>query len=152
MRHLLWSIVVAPVMILVMGACSHPEGEMADFKEISNDGWAYGDTIAFALPADTLPEARRLALAVRHSASYPYANLWVEVTVPAGDTAWVDTVNVRLADRYGRRLGRGAGVSFIKVDTLPSTYTLVDTASVFVRHVMRVDTLPDVEQIGILAL
>ena len=60
-----------------------------------------------------------------------------------------DTINVPLADDFGRWYGRGVGVSFATIDTLPGSYTLLRQRPVYVRHIMRCDTLGDIEQIGL---
>lgn len=139
--------------VLLLFACGKSDKTAnAAFCDISGQRWAYGDTIRFDLPPDSVCESGRLAIAIRHSASYPYANLWLEVTGPANDSVYVDTINIVLADKYGKRLGRGMGVSFLKIDTLPRAYFLADSTRILVRHIMRVDTLTDIEQLGILPL
>lgn len=139
---------------VLYGCSSYDGSDNARFEEIPAEGWAYGDTVVFDISPDSVVETanseRRLALAVRHNSAYRYANLWVEINVNDGDTIYIDTLNVRLADKHGRRLGRGSGVSFIKVDTLPRVFAR--PSMVGVRHIMRVDTLLDVEQIGIVPI
>lgn len=141
------------VIVLFMAGCTKEEvPDGASFQNVSKDGWPYGSTLKFAASADTLADAGKFAVSVRYSGAYKYANLWLEIIVPTKDSTYVDTINVKLADKYGRPLGRGAGVSFIKIDTLPRTYLNVDSGEVSVRHVMRVDTLYDVEQVGLLRI
>lgn len=140
------------ILQLLVTACSLSESDGASFKNISSEGWVYGDTLVFPIRADSMQASNRLALAVRHSAGYRYANMYVEVSVPQKDTVLVDTVNILLADKYGRRLGRGNGVSYLKIDTLPRIYDLGDSVTVNMRHVMRIDTLQDVTQIGVFVL
>lgn len=138
---------------ILLAGCSAPSvPASADFKNISTEGWAYGDTLRFDVPFDSIARSHQFAVAVRHSSSYKFANIWLEVAVETPDTVFVDTLNMRLADRYGRRTGRGTGVSYIKTDTLPRLYMLADSAKVSVRHIMRIDTLTDLEQIGVIAV
>lgn len=61
-----------------------------------------------------------------------------------------DTVSVELADIYGTWLGSGLGTSFQRRVTLNPAFTVADSARVRVRHVMRVDPVPELEQIGII--
>lgn len=141
------------VAVAAMVSCTAPgKPVQSDFSEIPASGWAYGDTVTLVVPPDSMVADSRLVVAVRHSASYRYANVWLEITVPRGDTVFTDTVDVVLADKFGRRLGRGSGVSFMKVDTLPRTYHLTDTTVIGLRHIMRVDTLSDIEQVGIIVI
>lgn len=144
---------ILPLLVLFLSACSVETNSenAAIFSDISQSGWAYGDTVKFSAPTDSFA-CCKLAVAVRHSSAYKYANLWLEVSVDENDTCLVDTLNVVLADKYGRRTGRGFGVSFIKIDTLPHIYNMTDSSRIFLRHIMRVDTVSDLEQIGIIAL
>lgn len=149
MRHLLAAVAA---FALLCAAC-HPEvTEDAEFHSIGAHGWAYGDTLEFESEFSDSIVSARLAVAVRHSSAYIFENLWLEVSVPpvAGDTVGItDTVNVRLADSYGRWLGRGSGVTYVRVDTLPGRYIVRRGAPVRVRHIMRVDTVEYLEQIGL---
>ena len=55
----------------------------------------------------------------------------------------------RLADVYGRWHGQGFGASYQFSRPFNTGVTLVRGDSVTVRHIMRVDTLRGIEQIGI---
>lgn len=146
---------IAAVMMFGIIACRPEITEDSEFHAVPARGWAYGDTLTFEPGlSDSIVEGR-LAVAVRHSSAYIFGNLWIEVTIPPapGDSvAEVDTFNVVLADDYGKWLGRGSGVSFVKVDTLPGRHAIERGRNVAVRHIMRVDTVTDIEQVGIIFL
>lgn len=150
-------------MAAALTACKPEFDDHSAFCALPADGWAYGDTVAFEVRKAAAPSHGRLALVVRHTDSYAYGNLWLEVSYPqrgtvrpdsvaaAADTLVRDTVNVVLADDYGRWLGRSSGVSHIVTDTLSAAYEYSDSlARVYVRHIMRCDRLPDLEQIGVI--
>lgn len=147
---------VATCCVLLLSGCKEPAPltEGASFKSIEADGWAYGQAYEFnPAPAFTEPDGTaRIAIAVRHSDAYLYSNLWLELAtpVPGTDSLKLDTVNVPLADVYGKWLGRGVGVSYVTSDTLPGRYAFDDELPARVRHIMRVDTLKDIEQIGLI--
>lgn len=148
------SVIALCCAAVLLAACSH-SGEDADFRSVDFHGWAYGDTLSFTPCSEKTSTLGRLAVVVRHSASYVYSNLWLEITVPpaAGDTVgFVDTLNIRLADDSGNLLGRGSGMSVVKIDTLPEHFLLDASKNVTLRHIMRVDTLEGIEQAGILFL
>ncbi len=148
MRNLL--IVILSVFIAV--SCSLPR-EQGNFVSVGADGWRYGDTVSLAAaPADSTDSIARgvLALAVRHTDAYEFSNIWVEVSYLGVDSLQRDTFNIRLADDFGRWLGTGIGVGFQKVDTLSRNFTFNTRIPVSVRHIMRADTLPDIEQIGLI--
>jgi gliding motility-associated lipoprotein GldH len=141
---------ILPLAALVAVSCESNPHETAQFHAIDADGWAYGDTLSFRSEcADSIFNGR-LALAIRHTNAYVYSNLWLEVTSPQDSTNSVDTINVQLSDAFGRWYGHGSGVSYVVTDTLPGRYTIPVDKPVSVRHIMRVDTLNDLEQIGII--
>lgn len=148
MRNLLIVILLA----LFVAACSVPQ-EQGSFVSVGADGWRYGDTVSHIVvprdSADTLVTGT-VAIAVRHTDAYGYANIWVEVSWLGADSLRRDTFDVRLADEYGRWLGTGIGVGFQKVDTLLRGVKVRAEQPLEVRHIMRVDTLPDIEQIGLI--
>ncbi len=152
MKYLLT--LVAAFALLCVG-CQSEVSDVADFRSIDSAGWAYGDTLEFVPElSDSLVDTR-LVVAVRHSSAYLYENLWLEVSLPPqpGDSIGIaDTVNVLLADSYGRWLGRGSGVSYVKLDTLSSYYHVLRGDTIRIRHIMRADKVQNLEQIGIVFL
>lgn len=134
----------------VMAGCSQPDGSYAAFTTIHNGVWPYPDTLFIEPSLPDSAAAGRLAVAVRHTNGYEYRNLWLEISTPMPDTIVADTVNIELADDYGRWYGHGIGVSYVTTDTLPDRYCLTRGRAVRVRHIMRVDTLRDIEQIGLI--
>lgn len=143
----------ALAVVVAVTACSGADDTGADFRAVSTDGWAYGDPLSFTPDMPDSVATGSLAVAIRHTSAYIFSNLWLEITVPpAPDDSLqrVDTVNVTVADDFGSWLGRGAGVSYMKVDTLPGSYTLTRGCPISVRHIMRVDTVCDLEQVGII--
>ncbi len=147
-------VAVTALLVVCLGACAPRHNNYSSFATVPSAGWAYADNFEFMPRFNDSVATGRLVLAVRHSANYPYANLWVEISTPgnplAGAASVKDTVNIRLCDSGGRWLGRGLGASLQKADTLPSVVTLADSVPVRLRHIMRVDTLDDIEQIGLI--
>lgn len=143
MKHLLW----IPLLCLLAGACSN-SGEWSSFRSPEAAGWAYAHPLVF----DSVPAGKSgtLVLSVRHAASYPFSNLWVELSASRADSVlWRDTLDVCLADALGSWRGRGSGASLQVSDTLARAFT-PDSASVLsVRHIMRPDTVEGIERIGI---
>lgn len=135
-------------------ACGHKERDYSSWAEIPEAGWAYGDTLTL-IPADsTLADndslvTRRLTLGVVHSSSYPYSNLWLEVTYHSPGHMHRDTVNMTMADIYGRWLGSGFGTSYQREITISPRAEIDLTRPVEIRHIMRLDTLPAIERVGI---
>lgn len=122
------------------------------FASMPDTRWDYASPLTFAV--DTLRDsvARRgdMLLTVRHTHGYEYRNLWLEIDYDVADSlSRPDTVNVILADVYGHWRGHGSGPSLQVVDTLAHGVALRRGQQIRVRHIMRLDTLPGIEQVGI---
>lgn len=116
--------------------------------------WPYQSTLTFT--ADTLRDsvaAGRIAVTLRHTSDYPFSNIWLELSVRPDSLAdtpdYVDTLEITLADPFGRWYGSGMGTSFLISDTLPAIRTIHKGASISLRHIMRLDTLSEIEQAGV---
>lgn len=140
-------------------ACSRPSAKLDDFilpsgfssfTGVDKAGWRYDDTLAFV----TDSVAGELRVAVRHSVAYPYSNLWLEVTRPGSDSASLlrDTLHLELADPFGLWRGTGVGPTRQVEATVASHVRLDSGQTVTLRHIMRLDTLPAIEQAGIFVI
>lgn len=146
-RILLWA--ASLVALTVTVACS-TKAEHGSFAAVDAGGWNYGDSLYLTIdaPEDSVIEGN-LAIVVRHSASYDYSNLWIEVSYPSAENLSPDTFNIRLSDSFGNWYGKGLGLSFQHTDTVGRKLKLTAPATLSVRHIMRVDRLEDIEQIGL---
>lgn len=144
---------IALVMAVAMAACHQPKSpERSKYFNISADGWAYGDTLAWTPVDSAVIDTASLIIALRHTNDYPYANIWLECRYFApGDSApSVDTINIWLADEYGRWLGTGIGVGYQLSDTAIRHVPIDVGRPIGVRHVMRADRLTGLEQLGLI--
>lgn len=140
---------VAAVLSVPFTACSPPGNDYAEYVNIPDEGWKYGDTLWFTpVHPDSLCRGR-LVVGVRHERSFPYTTLWLETTVEDGGSRRTDTIGISLADSFGSWTGRGIGASFQDSDTLPGTFLHASGSRIAVRHIMRADTLSGVTQTGI---
>ena len=142
-------IIVIISILLCLGACAPGHNDYSDFRNIDVDGWVYGDTLEFSPSIGDSTARGTLMLALRHSNSYLYSNLWVEVSYFNDTVCVVDTLNVPLADIYGRWYGSGFGARYQATDTIVYDMQLHRGKPVKVRHIMRVDTLHGIEQVGL---
>lgn len=149
-----------PLLTLIIaatlaGGCDNNiiQASYSDFRQIDPDGWSYDDTLIFT--ADVAPQARGiLSVALRHSIDYPYRNLWLETTIE-GDSLTAprrDTLCIELADPFGRWLGTGQGASRQVEASLPLKVSVDSGRTIAVRHLMRLDTVTDIEQVGLFIL
>ncbi|MCM1162953.1 MAG: gliding motility lipoprotein GldH [Muribaculaceae bacterium] len=148
------AVIITTLVVLLASSCGKGERDYSRWAELPPSGWAYGDTLML-VPADTTLAdndsivTRRLSLGVVHTSTYPYSNLWLEVTYHGDGHLYRDTVNMLLADVYGRWLGAGFGASYQREITLTPHADIDLTRPVAVRHIMRLDTLPAIERVGI---
>ncbi|MBD5281667.1 MAG: gliding motility lipoprotein GldH [Muribaculaceae bacterium] len=140
---------------LLMSACSAPDNDYSAFSTVDPDGWEYGHTYVYRPEISDSIARGTLCVMARHSNDYPYRNLWLEVSYQqlhpdSTITFRRDTVNFTLADLYGNWTGSGLGTSFQATDTVATDFMLISGAPIRVRHIMRQDRIPEIEQIGII--
>lgn len=146
MRKILLFILIT----LCLEACTSGHNDYSDFKNIEQYGWVYGDTLNFKFDADNIVDGS-LKLALRHNNSYEYSNLWLEVSHKIDSvTVDCDTINIELADIYGRWKGNGIGASYQTDVIVNSHFAINGIDSVQVRHIMRCDTLEGIVQVGLI--
>lgn len=122
------------------------------FTTFDDAQWIYADGIEYAV--DTLKNAScpsgDFVLTLRHTPAYEYSNIWLEVDYDLDERGRrCDTFNIILADDYGRWRGKGTGASFCISDTIIRDVPLRQRQRIGLRHIMRVDTLHDIELIGL---
>lgn len=134
-------------------ACSRHANDYSAFYSVPPQGWDYHTALRFTpAPEDSLVSGR-LDLAVRHTNNYPYRNLYLELSYvsPADSTRHCDTLNVELADAFGNWHGSGLGTSFQHRVTISPRFTVAAAGTPLrLRHVMRPDTVAQLEQIGLI--
>jgi len=142
------TIIATAGIMTTLGSCNL-NGDFSRFDDISPTGWAYTDTLRFDTSRSDSLSHGDLTLAVRHNNDYEFANLWLEICYNNKNDKHTDTINLKLADVYGRWRGKGFG-AIRQADTTIAKNILPSPGSyVTVRHIMRIDTLHGVEAVGI---
>ncbi|MCM1483961.1 MAG: gliding motility lipoprotein GldH [Muribaculaceae bacterium] len=150
MNRLLPCIVCALMAWCCMTGCSERHSGYSSFAETDPHGWAYGDTLTFTASMLDSTHTRQIDAAIRHSGDYMYRNLWLEVSYRSADGIMRrDTVEMVLADMFGRWIGSGFGPSYQMQVPVAKDVPLADSTQIHVRHIMRVDTLQGIQQVGI---
>ena len=139
------------IFILVATVSSCTGGyKYSDYREVAPTGWPYGESFDYIVTGRDSLITGTLMVSLTHDNSYEYSNIWLEVTVPVDSSLTVDTVNVTLCDPYGNWYGNGMPGHYQFTDTLLARpLTLADSSRISVRHIMRVDTLRGISQVGI---
>lgn len=138
-------------LTLCLGACIPGHNDYSDFYNLPNSEWKYNDTILFTPEITDSTTQGKLSVAIRHDNQYIYSNIWIEVSYLNLDSVTQrDTMNIQLADIYGKWHGKGIGASFQIENTINDDYRLANGNPIKIRHIMRTDTLHGISQIGIL--
>jgi gliding motility-associated lipoprotein GldH len=140
--------IATTILSATLCACSDLGSEHTEWRDIDLPGWRYGQELVFNADSDSVA-IDRLVLSVRHTDKYEYANLWLELSYASGDTVVADTFNIELADSFGKWYGTGTGVSFQQNDTLMPRHRVNLGSPLHLRHIMRIDTLKNIDQIGL---
>lgn len=133
---------------LTLCSCSE-RNEFAAYHTFGGEGWAYGDTIKYVATLADQKASGTLNVEVRHDNEYLFQNLWVEVTYESDCRLKRDTVNIVMSDKFGHWTGSGFGSRYQVGAEVRGGVTLSDSSVVCIRHIMRVDTLRHIEEIGI---
>lgn len=154
MTKLIHILIAIAALWVAVASCEDGKRDYSRWTVLPAHGWAYGDTVTL-VPVDTTLHdndslvRRTLRLGLVHSNDYPYSNLWLEVTYHGDGCGYRDTVNVDLADVYGRWIGSGFGANYQHEIVLNPQADIDLTRPVSVRHIMRVDTLRGLNRIGV---
>lgn len=151
-----WLLYISLITTLALGSCAGGGRDYSSWSQIPSEGWLYTDTMSL-LPVDTsltdndsIVSGAAIKVALRHSNDYPFSNLWLELTYHSDNGRMMrDTLDMRLADVYGRWLGSGFGASYQQELTVSPSAVVDVTRPLLLRHIMRVDTLRGIEQVGI---
>jgi len=145
MRQLLLTLTVTPIL---MASCAG-DGDFSRFAALPEGGWAYGDTVRFDTERPDSLSRGNLTLALRHTNDYSFANIWLEVSMNDSGRQRRDTLNLCLADDYGRWQGKGFGSTRQLQAEVAHGVSPAPGSEITVRHIMRVDTLRGVREIGV---
>lgn len=142
--------IIGVFLVLCLGACVPGHNDFSDFKNLPSSGWRYANVLTFNPEHDDSIAVGSVCVSLRHTDAYIYSNLWLEVEcVDADKTTHRDTINLRLADPYGRWLGIGNATDFQVTDTVFKGLRHVSGSPIRVRHIMRVDTLTGIDIVGV---
>ena len=138
------------IILLCLGACGPGHNDYSYFHDIPTDGWKYGDTLSFLPETQDSIVTGELNIVLRHSNAYAYSNLWLEIRHFNGIGTRIDTVNIEMADVYGRWYGNGLGSSFQYQLPVSHNIKLYKGKPLKISHIMRVDKLEAIEQVGLI--
>ena len=105
-HKLLWliknKIACLPIIYLLLTAC-HSNTVYHSYQSIPTTGWSKSDTLVYTLPASIPAGTYEMTIGIRHQESYPYRDLWINISTNVKDTSTytTDTLQLFLADKTG---------------------------------------------------
>jgi len=137
------------ISFLLFLACT-PSTTFSEFHSFPQTMWDKNEPIRFTVPINDTTQRYDFFIQVRNNNQYPFSNLWlfVDVKMPDG-TVRSDTINITLADVYGKWLGKGISLytysHFHKNIQFPNTGDYIFT----IRQGMRSDIITGISEVGI---
>lgn len=141
---------MAAAAVIATAAMGCTDGIIYDQYKPLN-GWEKADTAKFSVPAATETGVYRTDIGLRTNADYPFTGICLivdKLILPAGTTQ-SDTLNCQLIDRHGRATGRGLSNYQYLFNTSSTSLKKGDSLVVTVRHNMKRETLPGIEDVGL---
>lgn len=145
------SVVVA--LVALLAACGEPPEHLASY-DIEDSEWRVADTARWSWEVKDTSQSYDLFIEIRHSSSYPYANLYlfVEIVSPDGATH-SDTLDYPLCAPSGEWYGEG--FSNNRTVALPyrtaCRFAQVGEYTFCVRQGMRRDPLVGIHEVSLIA-
>jgi gliding motility-associated lipoprotein GldH len=137
-------------LLFFLTACS-PDEIFSGFHSFPASQWSRNEKTKFEVDVKDSTFRYDIWLEIRNNNNYPFRNLWlfVDITTPEGQQR-TDTLNIELADVYGKWHGRGISLyssSFPFEQAIQYPRSGIYTYSV--RHGMRTELLEGISDIGL---
>lgn len=115
------------------------------------NGWERGDTVTFAVRPVKADGMYKEEVGLRINASYPFMGLCIiaDQRIIPGDIMRSDTLNCKLIDKKGNAKGRGLSCFQYRFHTTSMRLSKGDSLIIKIRHNMKREVLPGIEDVGI---
>lgn len=135
---------------LFCASCTNKE-IFSDFHSFPQGEWNWNDYATFDLHVTDSIGRYDLEVTSRNNNSYPFSNLWlfIDIRTPK-DSLLRDTVDLKLADIYGKWLGTGVS-TYAVTEAFRTRYCFPDTGHyhVTIRQGMRENPLIGISDVGL---
>lgn len=137
-------------LVLCLSSCAHPEMYYR-YHSFEESSWHKDSVVRFDLPVTDTLSSYDVFIEVRNNNKYPYKNLWlfVDFQLPSGETRR-DTVEINLADDYGKWYGKGLSLYELTVPYEQNRQYHHKGSYVYtIQQAMRDDILTGISDIGL---
>lgn len=120
-------------------------------EPIAVDGWAIEDTVCFDIPAIDTLNYYQIQCVIRHTERFKNQNVWLFSTWQQDNIRHKDTLNIQLADPYGRWLGESSGSLFVHTSLYKDSvkFQSLDTVHIALIQGMRTPLLKEITDVGL---
>lgn len=121
-------------------------------QSVDCNGWSIDSVGRFEFVIEDTAQFYDMSFIVRNTGDYEYQNLWFFVEYVKPDMAFSnDTVNLFLADNFGRWAGSGIGSIYSATYLYRDSIRFNQTGKYLmnIRHGMRTDSLKGIADIGL---
>ena len=123
-----------------------------EFVQIPGEVWSNGNIISFDVNINDTSSAYNIYINIRNVNRYEYSNLYLFTTARSPDgNSITDTVEVILANDYGKWLGKGAASVFTTTSPYKSNirFPVRGIYSFDIEQAMRVQDLKYISDVGL---
>ncbi|MDR2056974.1 MAG: gliding motility lipoprotein GldH [Dysgonamonadaceae bacterium] len=137
--------------LLFFGVTCAREEIFSEFHSFREAEWVRNEKVHFEIEINDNTPNYEVLLEIRNNNNYPFQNIWlfIDITTPAGQQR-TDTVNIELADVYGKWYGRGISLYTYSVPFEQNVrYPLPGIYTYSIRQGMREEVLKGISDIGL---
>jgi gliding motility-associated lipoprotein GldH len=123
---------------------------------LNHNVWDHKELASFEFEIEDTDAHYQLYFLIRHTDAYPFSNIWLSInTQMPGDKKGVESkVEIPLADKNGKWLGRGTGEIYEQLMPLSGTngyskFTKKGKYKITFQQIMRENPLPEILQVGL---
>lgn len=136
---------------LCLFSCSEKKEVFSEFQSFRDGSWSREEPAVFTINVNDTITQHHLNLIIRHNDDYTFQNLWlfIDLKNPEGFIS-SDSLNIELADVYGKWHGRGLSIYNLKVPySTELQYPASGDYTYIVRQGMRENPLKGITDIGL---
>jgi gliding motility-associated lipoprotein GldH len=122
----------------------------SNYVKVGQAGWPKEKACQFNFDIQDTTAVYEVIVHVRNTGLYPYRNLWLFINGSNGDSFLNDTLEIMLADEYGRWTGKGLTL-YESSNTIFSDCLFPRSGgyAIEIRQGMRNDNLAGIQDIGL---
>ena len=143
---------IATLMVLLCYSCGNST-IAHQYHSLPNEGWERDSVLNYEIAVDSLLEKCNIDIELSYNNNYPYRNLYLFVSGAdsTNNQIFSDTLNITLADEYGKWLGNGWGTSYQQRVEYRNSYSFPTAGlySITVKQGMRDNPILGIERVGV---